>query len=419
MKKNVWILNHYAGDMFYNKGGRHYWFAKYLKREGYAPVVFCCNTKHGFLERFIDTEKLWIEQNAKEIDVPFVFVKSNLYTGNGKQRVLNMVVFYNNVKKAAKEYAKIHGKPDVIYASSVHPLTLVAGLQLAKHFKVKCICEVRDLWPESIVAYSTRLTKENPLIKLLYVGEKWIYKKADAIIMTWPGGYDYICQQGWSNQIPQNKVVHISNGVDIKTFEDDAKFNFYEDDDLKRTNKIKFVYTGSIRKVNNIKLLVDAATLLKQRGNEKALILVFGDGDERQSLESIVEERNLDNICFKGKVPKTSIPSVLVQSDVSLLHNSSSILDKYGQSQNKFFEYLAVGHPILMTYSVGHSIIRKEKCGLEIDCQNADSIADAIDYFCNLKSEDYERFCLSAKKCADRFDFMRLTKKLIEVIESC
>lgn len=157
--KNVWTINHYATNMFYDKGGRHYWFAKYLKQEGYNPVVFSCNTKHNAPERFIDTNELWTEHLAEEIDVPFVFVKSNVYTGNGLKRILNMIGFYLNVKKTAKEYALKNDKPDIIYASSVHPLTLVAGIQLAKKFGVKCICEVRDLWPGSLVAlgYATKL----------------------------------------------------------------------------------------------------------------------------------------------------------------------------------------------------------------------------------------------------------------------
>ena len=137
MKKNVLILNHYATGMFFSKGGRHYWFAKYLKKEGYDPVIFCCNAKHGELENYFDTDQLWIEIIAEEIDVPFVAVKSSLYKGNGKARVMNMVRFYRNVQIAAKEYAKTHEKPDIIYASSVHPLTLVAGIKLAKFFGIK------------------------------------------------------------------------------------------------------------------------------------------------------------------------------------------------------------------------------------------------------------------------------------------
>ena len=35
MAKTVWIMNHYASHMLFDKGGRHYWFAKYLDRAGY------------------------------------------------------------------------------------------------------------------------------------------------------------------------------------------------------------------------------------------------------------------------------------------------------------------------------------------------------------------------------------------------
>lgn len=37
-------MNHYATNMFYDKAGRHYWFAKSLKERGYDVAVFCANT---------------------------------------------------------------------------------------------------------------------------------------------------------------------------------------------------------------------------------------------------------------------------------------------------------------------------------------------------------------------------------------
>lgn len=32
MKKTVWIWNHYATNMFNDQAGRHFWFAKNLKK---------------------------------------------------------------------------------------------------------------------------------------------------------------------------------------------------------------------------------------------------------------------------------------------------------------------------------------------------------------------------------------------------
>ena len=171
--KKIWILNHYAGRMLFDRGGRHYCFAKYLVRDGYKPVIFCCNNKHNpGTENFYETDNLWEEHVAEEINTPFVFVKGRPYIGNGKDRVLNMIDFYHNVKRAALEYAAESGKPDVVYASSVHPLTLVAGIQLAKKFGVKCVCEVRDLWPESLISYGIA-KKDSLAVKLL----KFLFSK--------------------------------------------------------------------------------------------------------------------------------------------------------------------------------------------------------------------------------------------------
>lgn len=417
MKKNVWILNHHATSMFFNKGGRHYWFAKFLKWEGYEPVIFCCNTKHGAYENYFDTDQLWIENIAEEIQVPFVAVKSSLYKGNGKGRVLNMIRFYRNVQQAAVEYAKIHVKPDVIYASSVHPLTLVAGIKLAKHFGVKCICEIRDLWPASLVAYGF-LRDDSLLTKVLYKGERWIYREADKIIMTWPGGYQYITDKGWQTDIPADKVVHISNGVDLQEFKNNRERYPYKGDIFHNSSNFNFVYAGSIRKVNNLGILLQAVKLLRDRGIKGFNFTIFGDGNEREALESFVKRENLDNVFFMGRIPKQEIPSVLSQADVNILHNSSTALDKYGQSQNKFFEYLASGKPILMTYSVGYSVVKEQQCGMEIQHQTPEAIADAMLAFCNLGTEKLELYKKNTLRCASQFDFKHLTEKLINVLEN-
>lgn len=415
MNKTVWILNHYAGNMFVVAGGRHYYMAKYLKEKGYNPVVFCSNYDHFTRKNCVPSEELWVKKQESITQVPYVFVKTRAYSNNGKQRVLNMMDFYYGVLRSAKKYAEENGVPDIIYASSVHPLTLVAGIKLAKYFKVKCISEVRDLWPESIVAYSSKWTRTNPIMRLLYMGEKWIYKKSDAIIMTWAGGYDYIKDQGWQNLIPESKVFHISNGVDLEPYLKNICDNPFRDDDLENSAYKNFIYTGSIRKVNNLAILVSAASILKRNGNSIARILVFGDGDELERLKK--EAEHLDNIVFKGRVEKNFIPSILSQGYASILHNSSTELDKYGQSQNKFFEYLAAGRPILMTYSVGHSVIKKNGCGIELDVQSPEAIAQAIESICDLSNIEYQNYCEKAEYCAKKYDYRELCNQLITVIE--
>lgn len=415
MKKTVWIMNHYAGNMFFDQGGRHYNFSKYLKQAGYEPVIFCCNASHNKPELYFPGIELWEEHIAEEIGVPFIFAQGRTYTGNGKQRVLNMIDFYRNVKKAAKEYAKLHGKPDVIYASSVHPLTLVAGIQIARHFGIKCICEVRDLWPESIVVYFSKLKKNNPLIRLLYKGEKWIYKKADALIFTMEGAYDYIVEQGWEKDIPRSKVHYINNGVDLEAFQYNREHFQIEDSDLQNPDIFKVVYTGSIRLVNNLGLLLDAA---KQVTDPRVRFLIWGDGDERPMLEQRVRDEGISNVVFKGKVEKKYIPYIVSTADLNFGHYASTPILRYGASMNKLFDYLAAEKPVLIDFLCQYNPVLQCGAGISVEEPTAERIAQAVDSFTAIDEKQYQTFCDHARAGAREYDFRNLTRKLLTVIES-
>lgn len=418
MKKTVWIMNHYAGDMFFNKGGRHYWFAKYLQREGYKPVVFCCNAQHNKQGFYVDTDKLWMEQKAEEIDTPWVFIQARTYANNGKDRVLNMIDFYRNLKKTAKEYAKLHGKPDIILASSVHPLTLVAGIQLAKHFGVKCICEIRDLWPEAIVAYSSKLTRKHPVAKVLYNGEKWIYKKADALIFTQEGGPDYIREQGWDREhggpIDMAKAYHINNGVDLEAFEKNKKNFWLEDADLDDQEHFKVVYAGAIRRINNLGIILDAA---KETTDPSIRYIIFGDGDELPLLQQRVQDEKITNVVFKGRVNKQYIPSVVSRADVNIVHWEMNPLLRVGESYNKSFEYFAAGKPVFYTIRPNYSIVEKYHCGRLTEGFEAKDLADGIMSMKDMTQEEKNIMAANAYRAAQEYDFRNLTQKLIDIVE--
>lgn len=420
MKKNIWIMNHYAGSMAFAKGGRHYCFADFLQREGYKPVVFCCNTRHSSgTERFYDSDALWEEHIAVEINTPFIYIRACTYTGNGKQRVLNMLDFYRNVKKAAKEYAKMNGKPDVIYASSVHPLTLVAGIQLAKYFGIKCICEMRDLWPEAVIAYSSKLKKTHPIAKILYQGEKWIYKKADALVFTQEGGPDYIREKKWDKEhggpIDMNKTYHINNGVDLAAFDKNLKNFWLEDADMDNPNIYKVVYTGAIRRINNLGIILDAA---KKITNPAIKFIIYGDGDELEKLKKRLDDENITNVVFKGRVNKQYVPSIVTRADLNVVHWEMNPLLRVGESYNKSFEYFAAGKPVFYTIRPNYSIVDKYDCGKLTEGFTVEDIASGIEKMFNLSEERKKQLAINARKTAEVYDFKNLTKKLIEVIES-
>lgn len=415
--KNIWIFNHYATDMYKNRGGRHFWFAENLLKEGYKPTIFCANTYHNKDELIHTGNKKYTTDIVNNI--PFVFVKTTTALGNGLDRVKNMVLFYKNLISVAKQYIKYFGKPDVILASSVHPLTMVAGIKIAKKFNIPCICEVRDLWPEAIFSFN-KLKETSLLGRTLTTGERWIYKNADSIIFTKEGDVDYIIEKNWDTAqggvIDLGKCYYINNGVDIEQFNKSSTNNVLEDDDLDNPEKVNIIYVGAIRPVNNVGNILDAAKLLK---NEKNIqFLIYGDGNEREQLEMRIVEENITNVKMKGFVSKQYIPYILSKSAINLLNYSETEYNwSRGNSSNKLFEYMASGKPIISTVKMGYSIIDKYNCGVELERSTSEELAKAILRIKSMSNVEYNILGQNASDGAADFDFNKLTNKLIEVIE--
>lgn len=417
MKKNIWIWNHYATNMFFDEGGRHYSFAKYLLKKEYNPVIFCSNEGHN------SDYQVEINEGTYKTDqkngIKFVFVKTTKYRGNGVSRILNMLSFYLNVNRVATQYAACCGKPDIILASSVHPLTLIAGIKTAKKFGVKCICEIRDLWPEAIFAFN-RVKEKSFLGRSLESGEHKIYKKADALIFTKEGDINYLLEKKWDTgqggDIDLSKAHYINNGVDVSIFNKLFNEKEYHDADLE-TDKFTVIYVGAIRPVNNVGSIIEAAKLLLK--DKDIQFLIFGGGNQEDEIRYRVSSEGIDNVKMKGFVNKQYIPNILSKSSVAILNYSGTLYNwSRGNSSNKLFEYMAAGKPIISTVKMGYSIIDKYKCGVELEGETPEELARAILVIKNMGETEYQQMSENAKRGAEEFDYPVLTDKLLGVIKS-
>lgn len=416
MSKKLWIFNHYATNTFVDLGGRHFYMADQLIKSGHQPTIFCASTIHNTESEIDIGKQRYRIDYAKEI--PYVFIKTPKYTGNGMQRIKNMIAFYRNLFPVTKDFVKESGKPDVILASSVHPLTLVAGIKIAKQLGVPCICEIRDLWPEALVNYGV-VKRNNPFTKLLYLGEKWIYTKADHLIFTMEGGKDYIYEKGWSIEqggpIDLNKIIHINNGIDLETYNYNKEHYQFEDEDLNNPDTFKVIYAGSIRKVNNLKKAVEIAEAIQKMGNTRIQFLIFGRGPDKESLEQYCLDHHLTNIKFKGFIDKKYIPFVLSKSNLNVMRFSEGKITGYGASLNKMFDYFASGKPTV-SEEYSYDLIKKYQCGVALKNATKENFIETIIKFSEMPQEEYELYCNNALKAAKDYDFKVLTKKLEEIL---
>lgn len=405
---NIWLINHYAVPPKYYPLARTTNFAKYLMRMGHTVTIFAASSVHNSDINLITDGQAWREETVD--GVHYVYVRCRSYTGNGKQRIINMFEFPHRLKKVCRHFSR----PDAVLASSATPPACMAGLDIAKGYGAKALAEVSDLWPRSFIEYGF-FSASNPVLIPMYAYEKRMYQKADALIFTMEGAYDYIVEQGWEKEIPRSKVHYINNGVDLEQFDYNKEHFRVEDADLDEPDTFKVVYTGSIRKVNNLGLLLDAAKNVK---DSRIKFLIWGDGDERAALEQRVREEHIGNVVFKGKVEKKYIPSIVSRANANLMHSTPGPLFRFGISPNKMFDYFAAGKPILMDFATNYNPVEQYQAGIVLDAVSGETTAQTLQQMAAWPEAEYVRYCQRARRAAEDYDFKRLTDKLIAVIEN-
>lgn len=396
-KPFVWIISHYAGGPSFCPRIPDYTLAEYLIRQGYDVLIFASSAVHNTDINFIKGKDL---SRKEMIDgVPFVFIKTRSYKTR-LDRVFNLTDFYVNLMRSYKRY----GKPDLIISAMPQPLSCLAGVQIARKFKIPYITSVVDLWPLSIVEYAD-FSEKNPLIQALYLFEKWVYKKSDEMIFTWEGAYDYIVDKGWDKKIPRSKFHYINIGVNLKEFYDNLDAFQVSDPDLE-DDTFKVMYCGSVRTANDIGTVVSCAKELNKKGySDKIRFIIYGDGPDREVLVKRCKDEGIPNVIFKGYLEKKYIPYVLTKGNLNILNLKAASTQKYGNSSNKLFEYFAAGNPVIANIDEGkYPIISKYDCGKVVEAASIDQYVKGVEYFFNLSSEEYEAYCRRAKETAKLFD---------------
>ncbi len=415
MYKKIWIFHPYATPAELIGLTRPYEFGKELKKSGYEVTIFSSSYLHYTSKNLIENNEKFLKKQYEGIN--FIFIKTRTYSNNGFNRIINFLDYYVNLNKYIKKISQ-KDRPDIIYASSPHPLSILVGIKWSKKFKIKCIGEVRDFWPE-VFFLGGKLKEKSLLGKLLLKGEEYLYKNVDALIFLKEGDKEYIKERKWSleqgGKIDLNKIYYINNGVDLEEFDKNIKNFKYNDEDLENA-KFKIIYIGAIRRVNNLQRIVEVADKLKLETDIE--FLIFGDGNEKERLELECQDRDIHNIKFKGYVEKKYIPYILSKSSLNILNYSQKEYNwSRGNSSNKLFEYMASGVPILSTIKTGYSIINKYNCGIELQKGTVEEFSEKIIEVKNMEKEKYFSLGLNARKGAQDFTFEKLNFRLLEIIE--
>lgn len=169
-----------------------------------------------------------------------------------------------------------------------------------------------------------------------------------------------------------------------------------------------------LTKFKRIDLVLDAMSLLKQKGISKKLVIV-GDGEERGNLNAQSKELSLDDtVTFTGKVNRNLLISYYARAECVVFPGAD---EPFGIVP---IEAQAAWTPVIATRSGGpiESVIDGET-GFLVEPNSVDELAERISYLDKNKEVVESMGILGRKNVENRFSWDRSTEQILQAFISC
>ena len=260
-------------------------------------------------------------------------------------------------------------RPDIVIASSPQLLVGLTGWLLSRIKGIPFIFEVRDLWPESMVAVGM---KENTAYRALKAIARFLYCRSDRIVTVGNGYKDDIIQRYGT---PESKIQVIPNGIDSAHLENPPDIPDLRDHRGWK-DPIVFMDVGTHGMAHGLTALLDAADIV--RDEPRIRIALVGDGAEKAALIEYAARLKLDNVAFIDSQPKDRIFSYYNACDVGLVMLRDDPLFKR-TLPSKMFEYMGMARPMIV--SVGgeaDKLCADADAGIAVPPGDPQALADAL-----------------------------------------
>jgi glycosyltransferase involved in cell wall biosynthesis len=345
-------------------GTRHFELTSRLVKQGHRATIIASDVDYLTGTRKTARRRLVTEQDLDGVRILNAYTYSSIHR-SFLQRVISFLSFACTSLFAATKA----GKADVVMGTTPPIFQAVSAWLAAAMRRRPFLLEIRDLWPE--FAIDIGVLKNPFLIWASRKLERFLYRRADHLVVNSPAYRDYLMGKG----VPAGKITLIPNGVDPEMFRQAADGQSVRDQ-FGLGERFVVIYAGALGMANDLETVLRAADRLR---DDRAIhFLLVGDGKERAKLEAQARELNLSNVTFAGPQSKSRMHHFLAASDacVATLKDIKMFRTTY---PNKVFDYMAAGRPtILAIDGVIREVVEKSEGGIFVPPGNDQAMAEAV-----------------------------------------
>jgi len=334
-------------------------------QDGHDVTVITGVPNHPRGELFTGYENRWLQEERVDgirVIRTWMFLAPN---AGFVKRIANYVLFAATAILASFRAER----PDVVISTSPQFFCGLAGAVVARLKRRPFVLEVRDLWPKSIVELGQ--LREGFALDLLERLERWMYHSADGIVINTRSFRDHLVARHY----PEERIELVYNGIDPQLFSPrPASAELLAEYGLE--GKFCIAYVGTLGLAHGLMTLLDTAELLREQRD--IMLLLIGDGADRDRLETEIAERQLDNVRLLGLQPRERMPAWIASIDVLLVAlRDLPVFETVIPS--KIFEFLAQERPVILAAKGEiRDLINKAGAGMVVDPENAEQLAQAV-----------------------------------------
>jgi glycosyltransferase involved in cell wall biosynthesis len=318
------------------------------------------------------------------------------------------ILDYLSFVVAASLASPFVARPDVVVATSPHIFAAVAGWVASRVHRRPFVFEVRDLWPDSIVAVGAM--KEGWVLNLVRRVERFLYRHSDLIVTVTHATREVLMSRG----LDGDKIFVVTNGADTSKLSPGCAPSSLRQK-LGAENKVIVSYIGTVGMAHGLQLILDAADQCQIRVPEVQFIIV-GSGAEREELYRQAERRGLRNVLFVGRVSHEETVDYWRVSDFTLVLLKNTPLFRT-VLPSKVFEALATGTPIITNVrgELEH-LLAPLDAAETIEPDNVEALVPAI---AELARDPARRHLLAANAAAGgkRYERTALADNMLEALQ--
>lgn len=338
---------------------------------------------------------------TREVEDGVVVHRCPLLTLENRGAARRAALYASFMASAVWHGRHLERDPEVVVASSPHLFSAVAGRVLALLRDAAFVLEVRDLWPQSVVA-SDVLPADHWLVRGGRRVADHLYGVADAIVVVTEAFRRELVERG----VDAEKIAHVPNGVDPLAFEaaGAGTRDRRVQEEVGLDGRFLASYVGTVGRAHRADVLYEAAA----RSGDDLGFLVAGPGSEWESLRARQEEDPLPNFRLLARQPASRVPDLLALSDVSVVHLKDRPLFRT-VVPSKLFEAMAAGNPVILAVrGEAAEIVESAGAGIVVTPESPDEIVAAVRRLRDDR-ELYEEMSMNGRRAVqERFDRRRL-----------